>query len=194
MCLFNKKKKDPTLEVRTKIKELTTMSELATCEYEIDKVIASIDHSKTWGDKKLVYTCKVYVKAGIDLENYDSSKTVIDPLTHSISLTLPKAKILSHDIPREEIKKIYESVGFWRSNNSCTDEASVLAQGEDSILKALGKVEKDDKDKKSGDMCKKVNELDLNILADAEQNTRDLFRAALMQLGYETINIRFEKE
>lgn len=51
-----------------KISELSDMSELGTVEYTVKKIISADD--AVWykyGDRKILYSCVVYLKAGIDL-------------------------------------------------------------------------------------------------------------------------------
>ena len=159
-----------------RIKELTSVSDLSTTEYTIGKVVKAEDSPSffkgRWGDRKVLYSCKIYMKAGIDMGKYDASKTVIDTNTMSITLTLPHARIISSDMPAEEQCLEYTKVGLMRKNFSARERNELLIQGEESVNQAIEK---------------------MGILEDAERNTRDIFTAALYQLGYRTVNIKFEE-
>lgn len=157
--------------VKERLKELTASNELATTEYKVAKVVKAEDNPHLLGDKKILYSCNVYIKAGINLEDYDPSRTVIDEASGSISIVLPHAKLLSFNMPAEEQTLEYEKVSVMRRQFTAHERNELLVQGEESVRDQI---------------C------DMGILEDAERNTRDIFRAALMPLGFHTINIQFE--
>lgn len=175
MC-FGKSNLRQVFQTQERIKELTSVSDLSTTEYTIGKVVKAEDSPSffkgRWGDRKVLYSCKIYMKAGIDMGKYDPSKTVIDTNSMSITLTLPHARILSSDMPAEEQCLEYTKVGLMRKNFSARERNELLIQGEESVNQAIEK---------------------MGILEDAERNTRDIFTAALYQLGYRTVNIKFEE-
>lgn len=174
MC-FKRKKKYDSQQTKDRLRQLTAVSELATTEYTIAKVVKAEDIPSLLkvaiGDRKLLYSCKVYVKAGINLEGYDPTKTEIDEETKSITVTLPHAKVLSFNMPIEECELAYEKVGKLRSDFKEGEKNDLLVQGEDSVRSEIA---------------------NMGILADAEHNARDIFKATLLQLGYKNIDIKFE--
>ena len=174
MCFKRQKKYDIT-QTKDRLRQLTAVSELATTEYTIAKVVKADDLPSLlkgkFGDRKLLYSCKVYVKAGVNLEGYDPQKTEIDEETKSITVILPHAKVLSFNMPIEECELAYEKVGAFRSDFKEGEKNDLLVQGEDSVRSEIE---------------------NMGILADAEHNTMDIFKATLMQLGYKNIDIKFE--
>mgnify|MGYP004636404603 CR=1 FL=1 len=67
-----------------------SVSELSTVEYTVKKIVKATDENykllgidtniKKKGDRKILFTCTVYLKAGINLSKYDPSETVIDEI------------------------------------------------------------------------------------------------------------------
>ena len=91
--------------------ELSAAGELVTCEYTVSKVIKA-DDMVPWkiGERKILFCCNAYLKAGVDMTGYNPSKTIIDAEKKSIILVLPPPKILSVNIPAEEIRQVYSHV------------------------------------------------------------------------------------
>lgn len=158
-----------------RIKELTAINELSTTEYTVAKVVKAED-TPAWfrgefGDRKILYSCRIYLKAGINMDKYDSSKTVINAAEKSISLTLPHATLISFNMPAEEQKQEYKKVGVLRKAFKAGELNDLLIQGEESVRQEIEH---------------------MGIFEDAERNARDIFKAALTQLGYQNVNIKFE--
>ena len=84
---------------------------------------------------------------------------------------MPHAELLSYNMPVEEQKLEYEKVGIMRPSFKAGERNELLKQGEDSVREEI---------------------INMGILSDAERNTRDIFKASLLQLGYQTVNIKFE--
>lgn len=173
MCLFNKDKRQIRL-TNQRIKELTAINELSTTEYTVTKVVKSEEipslFQKLAGERKVLFSCKAFIKAGIDMESYDPSKSRIDPDAKTISLTLPHARVQSFNMPTEHQEIVYEKIGTFRRTHSLGELNEFLKQGEEIVRNEIAK---------------------MGILEDAERNARDLFKAALMQLGYQSITIKF---
>lgn len=174
MC-FRFKKQSNTQQTKERLRQLTAVSELATTEYTIAKVVKAEDTPSLLrgqlGDRKLLYSCKIYVKAGIDLEGYDPAKTEIDEAGKSIKVVLPHAKMLSFNMPAEECELAYEKVGTLRTDFKQGEKNELLIQGEESVRNEIA---------------------NMGILSDAERNAKDIFKATLLQLGYQNIDIKFE--
>lgn len=161
-----------TDQATAKMSELSNAGELSTTEYTISKIVKANDCD--WyplGDRKILFNCSAYLEAGIDMKEYDATKTVVDESKKSISLVLPKAKLLSMNMPYEETKIAYEKVGTLRANFSAQNRNELLKQGEADIREGLE---------------------GYGILEDAEQNARTFFTAMLSQMGFKQINIKFE--
>ena len=174
MC-FRFKKRSNIQQTKERLRQLTAVSELATTEYTIAKVVKAEDTPSLlrgqFGDRKLLYSCKIYVKAGIDLEGYDPAKTEIDEAGKSIKVVLPHAKMLSFNMPAEECKLAYGDA----------DALNIrLKHGEKNQLWLQGAEQMRQEAEKTG------------ILADAERNAETILRAVLRQSGYKYIHIKFE--
>ncbi len=159
-------------EVSSKMSELSSAGELSTTEYTISKIIKANDCDwYTIGDRMILFNCNAYLEAGIDMKEYDATKTVVDENKMSITLVLPKTKLLSVNMPYEETKLVYEKVGVVRASFSAQDRNDLLKQGEADIREGLE---------------------EFGVLEDAEQNARTFFIAMLSQMGFKQINIKFE--
>lgn len=159
-------------QATAKMSELCSAGELSTTEYTISKIVKANDCDwYTVGDRKILFNCNAYLEAGIDMKEYDASKTEIDNVAKSITLVLPKVKLLSMNMPYEETKLVYEKVGAVRAKFTAKDRNELLKQGEEDIRKGLE---------------------GYGILEDGEQNARTFFTAMLSQMGFKQINIKFE--
>lgn len=154
------------------LRELSAAGELVTCEYTVSKVIKA-DDMVPWkiGERKILFCCNAYLKAGIDMTDYKPEKTLIDPERKSVILVLPPPKILSVNIPVEEIRQVYSHVTGLRMDFSAEERGRLLQQGEEAILLDVPK---------------------MGIIRDARQNAATFFESFLRRLGYEDINIYFD--
>lgn len=159
-------------QVSGKMEELCSAGELSTTEYTISKIVKANDCDwYTVGDRKILFSCNAYLEGGIDMKEYDAAKTIVDETAKSITLVLPKAKLLSMNMPYEDTKLVYEKVGVVRANFSPKDRNELLKQGEADIRKGIK---------------------GYGILEDAEQNARTFFTTMLSQMGFKQIVIKFE--
>lgn len=156
----------------TKAQELTEMAELGTVEYTITKIVKAEDIA--WykiGDRKILFSCKAVLKAGIDLSEFSRQNVEINEETKSIKVTLPPAKLLSLNMPPEETKLAYQKVSILRDDFSAEERTKLLKQGEEAIIADVPK---------------------LGILKESEKNASDFFKAMLSQMGFSTIKIEFK--
>lgn len=164
----------PSLEQQTreKMEELAATGQLATTEYTVEKVVKA-DDCAWWklGDRKILFSLRAYLQGGIDMAKYDTASTRIDEEAKAIELTLPRAEVLSVDIPAEEIKLKYMKVGMVRYDFSAADRNQLLRQGESDIRADIP---------------------DMGILEDAEASARRLFTSMLREMGYEHVTVNFE--
>jgi hypothetical protein len=150
---------------------LKEMSDLATVEYTVTKIIKASD-DQTWykvGDRKILMSCRATLRAGIDLSQLD--KEHISTQGDEITVTLPKAKLMSVNIRPEDLRVEYQEVGMLRSDFTTAERDQLGAQGEAQI---------------------RASAADLGILATAESNAALFTGNFLRQLGYKTVNVRFE--
>ena len=170
------KEKLPTIsladEAKSKMEALVASGDLSTAEYTVEKIVKAEDCAwYTIGDRKILFSIKAYLEGGIRMTNYDASKTVIDEATKTIGITLPKAQLLSLNIPSEEITQKFTRVGLFRSKFSVKERNEIQKQGEADIRADIDNI---------------------GILEDAENNARLFFTSVLKQVGYKHVNVKFE--
>jgi hypothetical protein len=149
---------------------LREMSELATVEYIVTKIIRAND-DKTWykvGDRKILMSCEASVKAGIDMSAIREENINIDG--KEIRMVLPKAHLISINIKPEDVRVEYEETGIFRDNFSSAERDLLMAQGEKQIRNSIDS---------------------LGVLQTAETNASLFVSNYLKQLGYDRIHIRF---
>lgn len=149
---------------------LQNMSDLATAEYVVTKIIKAND-DKTWykaGDRKIILSCKASIVAGIDL-----SKLTPDDITingDAITLILPHAKLLYVDIKPEDVRTAYEDVSLFRTQFSAAEKNALAIQAEKQIIESAPS---------------------LGVFVTAETNATLFIDNFLKNLGYKNIQIRF---
>lgn len=156
-----------------KMSELSEMAELGTVEYTITKIVKASD-DKSWyqfGDRKILFNCTAYLKAGIDMTQFDASKVEVNEQDKSVKIVLPHAKLLSFNMPPEKAVVAYEHVSTFRANFSASDRNHLLQLGEKEIREDVP---------------------NLGILEDAEKNASAFFKLMLRQMGFETVTVKFE--
>jgi len=145
--------------------QLQNLQELGTSEYKLSKVIIAEDNQ--WysiGDRKVVITMKASVKAGVD---FSEIKIInINNDEKSISLSLPKSKIILLDIKPNDIKYNFLKTTLARSEFTNKELNEIQVLGEKSI-----------KDKIS----------ELNILEDANKNAKLFLTNWLKLSGFNKI-------
>ena len=158
------------LEQKQEILAIKEMSDLATVEYVVTKIIRASD-DKTWykfGDRKILMSCKASLKAGIDFSKISESDISI--FGKEISLQLPHARLLSLNIRPEDLKVEYQDIGLLRTEFSSQERDQLAAQAQKQIegsAEALG------------------------ILQTSENNAALFITNLLRQMGYEKVNVSF---
>jgi hypothetical protein len=153
---------------------LKSLSDLSTVEYVVSKIVKADDNA-TWykfGDRKILFSCKASLKAGLDLSELSKDSIKISEDQKSISLILPKAKLLSFSMKPDDIQLVYEKTAFTRFSFSNAERDMIMVQGENDIKNSVA---------------------ELGILTDAENNAKMFLEAFLSQAGYAEINIQFSK-
>ncbi|MES2777671.1 MAG: DUF4230 domain-containing protein [Bacteroidota bacterium] len=151
---------------------LQELQELATVEYTITKVVKANDN-QTWykfGDRKILITAEATVKGGIDLSALTEKNIIVDG--KKISIQLPQPKILSVNLPPQNIKVAFQDVDLFRSQFTSGERDALLAQAEQQI-------------RNSGN--------ELGILEQAKTNTQLFFSNFLIQLGFEEVKLSYDK-
>ena len=157
----------------TKLNEvfaLKEMSELATVEYTVTKIVRASD-DKTWyklGDRKILMSCSARIKAGIDLSSITEANVTING--KEIELVLPRAHIISLNMRPEDIHVEYQETGLFRDKFSTEERDMLMRQGETQIKNSTEA---------------------LGVLQTAETNASLFMSNYLKSLGYKRINIRY---
>lgn len=173
-ALFSCKQDISYKQMEEQVGKITSLTELGTVEYVVTKIVKANDNA-TWykfGDRKILFSCKAILKAGIDLSKLEDSDIKANIEKKSISITLPEAELLSVNLKPENIKLIYEKTSITRSSFSNKERDAILAQGEADILKSVP---------------------DMGIFDDAENNAKLFLEAFFKQAGFTNVNIEFKK-
>ena len=172
--LFSCKQDISHKQMEEQVGKITSLTELGTVEYVVTKIVKANDNA-TWykfGDRKILFSCKAILKAGIDLSKLEDSDIQVNTEEKTITITLPNAELLSVNLKPENIKLIYEKTSITRSSFSNKERDAVLAQGEADILKSVP---------------------DMGIFDDAENNAKLFLEAFFKQAGFTNVNIEFKK-
>ena len=160
-------------QVMQRLTALSRTAELGTVEYTVRKAVRARDEGEWFkiGNRRILFSCTAHIKAGINLEQLQLDKIVVDESTRSISMVLPHATVLSLNLPPEEILLEYEDVTGFSQKFSDQERQALLKQGERDILRDIPS---------------------MGILAEAEENALGFFRPMLEQMGFENVQISFE--
>lgn len=165
-------KKNHAEELENQIKSMGSASaELGSVEYTISKIIA-VDHDVFYkiGERKVLFSSISTMKAGVDLSAFCADSVTVNSKKGIINIRLPKAKVLSFNMPAENIKMEYSKTGILRSDFTAEERNQILRQGEDAILNDAEKI---------------------GILKDAQNNVRTIFESLLVGASFKEINISF---
>lgn len=149
---------------------LREMSDLATVEYTVTKIIKANDN-KTWfkiGDRRILMSCEARIKAGIDMSSITEKDVTIEG--KNIKLILPKPKVISLSIPAQLIKVEFQDVSLFRDPFKTTERDQLAAQAETQIRNSIDS---------------------LGILQQAKINTSLFVNNLLVWLGYENTGISY---
>ncbi len=159
------------LKNRKEIFAFKEMSDVATVEYTLSKVVKANDN-RNWyklGNRKIVMSVVAYAKAGIDLSKVTNDKIIVN--SNSVSVVLPHAKLINLNIPPEEIKEETTDVGTLRWQYTNEEKNSLLIQAEQSIRESIDS---------------------LGIIKKAEENATSFISNFIKRLGYNDVSITFD--
>ena len=155
------------------------VAELGTVQYTVQKVVSNSD--ETWqifGSRKILFSFKAVIKAGIDMDKFDAESVRISvdkkQKTKSIWLVLPQPEVLSYNIRPDDVKVVYSQVSFLRTEYSNEERNAIETKGEMEL--------KEDK------------ELTEMILKDARQNAAIFMEMLLRENGFTDVTITFKQE
>lgn len=153
-----------------KQQEFSQLAQLGSVEYVTKHLYSKkLKNGKDNGRYALIGET-VTTMAGIDLKDFSMDDVVVDDVEKSVSITLPKAKILSYDFSLADAKEIDGKSGlFWRHYTPMQIQ-EIEKEAQKEIEKTI---------------------LGLGILDEAEKNTKNLFYSWLTQMGFKIISIKF---
>ena len=149
-------------------------AELGTVEYTVTKLIMANDNDfYKFGDRKIIFSCRTTMKAGIDLKDFTKDDAKISDGGKTVTINLPQPKVLSFNMAAEDIKLEYSKISGMRTGFDTDERNDLLKQGEKDILDDAA---------------------NLGIFDDAKENATDFFKALLAHGGFENINVCFKEE
>lgn len=149
------------------------MGELATVDYSVSKIL-KIDDKGEWykfGDRKILISVKANVRAGIDLTEMQDDDITIDGNT--INVKLPAVKLLTFNLPNEQVQTVVRDVNGLRHEFTQKDKMHIIQLGEQEIRKEVNNT---------------------SILKDAERNAIAWTKSYYENLGFKTVNVSIKKE
>ncbi|MBO7270438.1 MAG: DUF4230 domain-containing protein [Bacteroidales bacterium] len=156
------------------LSKVTSCAELGTVEYSITKLIKANDVAfYKIGDRKIIFSCKATMKAGIDLKDFSAENVKVSDDRKSININLPSPKILALNMNSEGIKVEYSRISGMRDAFNTEERMALLKQGETAIL---------------------ADAESLGILNDAKDNATVFFEALLANCGFESIKVNYIDE
>jgi hypothetical protein len=150
---------------------LRELSELATVEYKINKIIRVKDDS-ILGSRRLLIEVPATMKAGIDLSKITSQDIV--KTGETITVYLPEPELLDLNIDLTNVREVVNETGVFRSDFSPGEKNTYLRNGEKAVLEYV----------KNG----KIDILNVSVV-----NARLILGAWLRRLGYENVEIVFQR-
>jgi hypothetical protein len=163
--------KDNKEQQMQEVLALKQMSDLATAQYVVTKIIKANDN-KTWyklGDRKILISCKAIVTAGIDLSAITADNVHITD--KDIDLQLPHAKLISLNIKPEDVQKEYEAEDILRDPFTSEERNDLAIQAETQIKNSVPS---------------------LGILEAGEKNATLFITNFLTRLGYQKVTVHFD--
>lgn len=159
--------------------KMRQVAELGTVQYTVQKVVSNNDESwKIFGDRKILFSFKAVIKAGIDMEKFDPQSVRVSENkrkgTKKISLELPQPKILTYNVRPEDVKLLYSEVSLLRTEYTNKERDEIVAKG-------LWELKTD-------------KELTGMILRDARLNAESFVEMLLRRNGFTNVEITFKEE
>lgn len=161
------------------LNKMKQAAELSTVQYTVQKVVSNNDESwRIFGDRKILFSFKAVIKAGIDMEKFDATKVrVVESRRDKkkkIWLELPQPRILSYNIRPDDVKQLYSEVSLLRTEYSNEERDAIVTKGEMEL--------------------KMDRELTEMILRDARLNAEVFMKMLLLRNGFTDVYISFNGE
>lgn len=153
-------------------------AELGTVEYTCDLRFqnrpAMFEAIKP-GPRIILYSAKVFIKAGIDLTDRTSIKVEPSADGKTATVTLPSPRILAYKIEPKDVNKEFEKIGLFRWKFTNEEKLSIRQRAEEEL-----------KEQVYGPNPR------IPILQDARKNARAEVELLLMATGrFESVTVNF---
>ncbi len=147
---------------KVELQTLKDLSELATVEYNVKKIVKYKD--ETWlGRRAILIETSANLKAGIDLNELTSQD--IQQEGEAITIHLPRPKLISLNMKPRDMREIYNDTDILRQDFSAAEKEKFLTQGQQDIMAKLDEI---GILKKAADYAKLLMETWLKILGFKE--------------------------
>lgn len=157
-----------------RVRQLGEVSELGTSEYVLNFVFKNDDAFAERfkpGKRKILYSGTAYLKAGVDLSDFGPGNVKYDRSSGTLTVTLPKAKILSVNIPEEDIRPEHKHVAITRMDFSNEEKLKMRRKAEAEVYRNVNS---------------------LGILEDSQKNAKSVVEILFKPLGFDCVNVVFE--
>ena len=112
--------------------KLKQASELGTVQYTVEKVISADDDSfSAFGNRKILFSFKAVIKAGVDMAKFNANNCVItEDKEHrkSINVVLPSPEILTYNINPDDVKLLYSEITGFRHEFTSKERDEILTK------------------------------------------------------------------
>ena len=161
------------MKLGAKEREFSQLAQLGSVEYVTRHLYSKKSANDNSNGRYALIGEKVTTMAGIDLKDFTMEDVVVNESEKSVSITLPKAKILSYDFSLDDATEIHGKSGLFYRNHTPMEIQEIEKEAQIEIENTI---------------------LGLGILDEAEQKTKDLFYSWMSQLGFKIISIKFEDD
>lgn len=123
---------------KVELQTLQDLSELATVEYNVKKIVKYKDESWLMGRRAILIETSAILKAGIDMSELTSRD--IKQEGEAITIYLPRPKLISLNMKPRDMKEIYNDAEILRQDFSAAEKEKFLAQGQQDIMAKLDEI------------------------------------------------------
>jgi hypothetical protein len=164
---FSKRERPP--EPQTVLAQVRQLSQLATVEYTLQKVIGLKEDKQPVGSESILLIVQARVQGGVDLASLRAEDVTVQP-DGTVALHLPPAKILNLSVDEKETKVWDRQKTWWAPwiPYSLDLEQRARMTGIETVKQAA---------------------LDMGILAQADRNAETSIRGLLGLAGVKSVRI-----
>ncbi len=164
----------PQLDTPALLLQVRQLNQLATVQYTIQKVVGLTEDKQPVGSESILLIVQASVQAGVDLASMRAEDVTVQP-DGSVSLRLPRAKILNLSIDEKETKVWDRQKTWWTPWVPYSLDLEKRAR-----LAGLEAV--------------KQTALEMGMLAQADRNAETSIRGLLMLAGVKSVRVTHASE